>query len=598
MKDTEKTDQQNQLYKIRHSAEHILTMAMRNLGFKFHMAMGPATEDGFYFDFELLNSTVSEDDFPKIEAEMQKLINQNLPFTQKTVNEKEAREIFKGNPYKQEWIDEVLAKGDELGVYYTGDPQESKAFVDLCSGPHVNSSKEIKAFKLLSIAGAYWRGDEKNQMLTRIYGTAFESKTELDEYIKLLEEAEKRDHRKLGAQLDLFHSSDKVGQGLTLWTPKGTIIKDELEKWAKETEKKWGYVRVSSPHIGKESLYLTSGHLPYYKEDMYSEIEIEGENYYLKGMNCPHHFEIYGRKQHSYRELPLRYAEYGTVYRFEQSGALFGLMRVRSIEQNDAHIFCTEDQAEEEFLQVLKLHEYYYETLGLIKNKDYYAVIGLPDEAKRDKYHGDKKLWDKAENIMRHAVDGAGFDIKEDIGGAAFYGPKIDINMVSAIGREFSISTNQLDLFMPQRFNLQYVAQDGSKQQAVVIHRAPLGSHERFIGFLIEHFAGAFPVWLSPVQVQIIPISEKHVDYARKIAEKLNGANIRYEIDDKDETMGNKIRKAQEQKIPYMVILGDKELESDTISIRDRNGKQENNVSLESFTDRVSRNILSRSLEI
>jgi len=564
-------------------------IAMRNLGYKFHMAMGPATDDGFYFDFELLKGTLTEEDFSKIEKEMLKVIKSDQTFIQKYVNEKEAREMFKGNPYKQEWVAEIIKRGEKIGTYTTGD------FVDICAGPHVKSTKEIGAVKLLSIAGAYWRGSEKNKMLTRIYGTAFESKEELTEYLALLEEAKKRDHRKIGAQLDLFHYSDKVGQGLTLWTPNGTIVRDQLEDWAKETEKKWGYVRVATPHIGKEDLYITSGHLPYYKDDMYPEMEIEGENYYLKGMNCPHHFEIFNRTQYSYRDLPLRFAEYGTVYRYEQSGSLFGLMRVRAIAQNDAHIFCSEEDAEQEFLDVIKLHEYYYNTLGLTRD-DYYIVIGLPSEEKKDKYHGDKKLWDKAEKMMRNAIEKSGIKCIEDIGGAAFYGPKIDFNIKSAIGREFSISTNQLDLYMPTRFNLQYVNDRGEKAMVAVIHRAPLGSHERFIGFLIEHFAGAFPVWLHPNQVTIIPISEKHVDYAKSIAKELDQSGIRYNIDTKDETMGNKIRKAQEQKVPYMIIVGDKELDANTISVRYRDGEQENAIKLDKFVSQVEKVINSKSL--
>ncbi|NCT55394.1 threonine--tRNA ligase [bacterium] len=583
------SDQNNQLYKVRHSSEHVLMIAMRNLGYKFHMAMGPATDDGFYFDFELLKGTLTEEDFSKIEKEMLKVIKSDQTFIQKYVNEKEAREMFKGNPYKQEWVAEIIKRGEKIGTYTTGD------FVDICAGPHVKSTKEIGAVKLLSIAGAYWRGSEKNKMLTRIYGTAFESKEELTEYLALLEEAKKRDHRKIGAQLDLFHYSDKVGQGLTLWTPNGTIVRDQLEDWAKETEKKWGYVRVATPHIGKEDLYITSGHLPYYKDDMYPEMEIEGENYYLKGMNCPHHFEIFNRTQYSYRDLPLRFAEYGTVYRYEQSGSLFGLMRVRAIAQNDAHIFCSEEDAEQEFLDVIKLHEYYYNTLGLTRD-DYYIVIGLPSEEKKDKYHGDKKLWDKAEKMMRNAIEKSGIKCIEDIGGAAFYGPKIDFNIKSAIGREFSISTNQLDLYMPTRFNLQYVNDRGEKAMVAVIHRAPLGSHERFIGFLIEHFAGAFPVWLHPNQVTIIPISEKHVDYAKSIAKELDQSGIRYNIDTKDETMGNKIRKAQEQKVPYMIIVGDKELDANTISVRYRDGEQENAIKLDKFVSQVEKVINSKSL--
>ena len=584
----------NNLFKIRHSCQHIFQQALSELGYKTHQAIGPAIDEGFYADFELLKGEISEQDFEKIEKKMQEIINRNLDMKEKQVSVKEAKEYFRENPYKIELIEELDKKGEKITFWVTGSEDQ---FVDLCKGPHTKNTSDIKAFKLLSIAGAYWRGDEKNKMLTRIYGTAFKSKKELDKYLELLEEAKKRDHRKLGKELDLFHFSEKVGQGLPLWTPKGSVIREELEKWAKETEKEWGYVRVNTPHIGKEDLYITSGHLPYYRDDMYPAMNIEGEEYFLKGMNCPHHFEIFNRKQHSYKDLPKRYAEYGTVYRYELSGSLFGLMRVRSIAQNDAHIFCTEDQAEKEFLDVIKLHEYYYNTLGLTRD-NYHIVIGLPDPKKSGKYHGDKKIWEKAEKMMRNAIEKSGIRTIDDIGGAAFYGPKIDFNVTSSIGREFSISTNQLDLFMPQRFNLEYTDKDGSKKLVAVIHRAPLGSHERFIGFLIEHFAGAFPVWISPVQVQIIPVSEKSIKYAKNIAKELDKNNIRYELDAANETMGNKIRKAQKQKVPLMVVVGEKEANKQKISIRDREGNQKNMIELTSFIKSINKLINSKSLEL
>jgi threonyl-tRNA synthetase len=595
MQNNNNLEQKDHLYCVRHSAEHVLMQAMKQIGYQFFMAMGPATDEGFYFDFELLEGTVSEDDFPEIEAEMKKIIDQNLPITVQGISLDEARKLFKDNPYKQEWINEIEEKGQNATIYWTGEPGKEESFVDLCKGPHVASTKEIVAVKLLSIAGAYWRGSEKNKMLTRIYGTAFETQEELDKYVFMLEEAKKRDHRKLGEKLDLFTFSDMVGPGLVLWKPKGTVIRDQLENWAKETEDKWGYDRVATPHIAKHTLFETSGHLPYYKDDMYSPMEIDGEEYYLKGMNCPHHHMIYNSTPKSYRDLPLRFAEYGTVYRYEQSGSLFGLMRVRAIAQNDAHIYCSLEDAEKEFVDVLKLHEYYYNALGLTRD-DYHIVIGLPDEAKRDKYHGDKALWDKAEKIMRSAIEKVGIKSVDEIGGAAFYGPKVDINIKSSIGREFSISTTQLDLYMPTRFNLEFTNQAGEKELAAVIHRAPLGSHERFIGFLIEHFAGSFPVWLSPVQVKLIPISDKHIEYAKKVAESLQNEKIRVEIDDKAETMGNKIRKAQEEKIPYMIILGDKEVEAGNISVRYRDGKQENGTDLAAFTNKVKEIIITKSL--
>lgn len=588
-------EQKDHLFCVRHSAEHVLMQAMKQLGYQFYMAMGPATDEGFYFDFELLEGTVSEEDFAEIEEEMKKIIAQDLPISVQEISLDEARKLFKNNPYKQEWINEIEEKGQKATIYWTGEPNNEESFADLCKGPHVGSTSEIKAIKLLSIAGAYWRGSEKNKMLTRIYGTAFESKEELDKYVYMLEEAKKRDHRKLGEKLDLFTFSDMVGPGLVLWKPKGTVIRDQLENWAKETEDKWGYDRVATPHIAKHTLFETSGHLPYYKDDMYSPMEIDGEEYYLKGMNCPHHHMIFKSTPKSYRDLPMRYAEYGTVYRYEQSGSLFGLMRVRAIAQNDAHIYCSLEDAEKEFVDVLKLHEYYYNALGLTRD-DYHIVIGLPDESKRDKYHGDKALWDKAEKIMRSAIEKVGIKSVDEVGGAAFYGPKVDINIKSSIGREFTISTTQLDLYMPTRFNLEFTNEKSEKELAAVIHRAPLGSHERFIGFLIEHFAGSFPVWLSPVQVKLIPISDKHIEYAKKVAETLQNEKIRVEIDDKAETMGNKIRKAQEEKIPYMLVLGDKEVEAGTVSVRYRSGKQENGIDLAAFTNKVKEIIITKSL--
>ncbi len=588
----------DQLFKMRHSAEHVLMIAMKELGYKFHMAMGPATEEGFYFDFELLDGEISESDFPRIEEKMREIIAKNLDFTEEEISVGEGRKIFEGNPYKQEWLDEIESRGEKVTIYWTGPKGSLEAFVDLCKGPHVENTSEIKAVKLLSIAGAYWRGSEKNKMLTRIYGTAYESQEALDKFLELLEEAKRRDHRRLGEKLDLFTFSENVGPGLVLWKPKGTVIRDELENWAKKTEKEWGYVRVATPHIAKHTLFEISGHLPYYKDDMYSPMMIDGEEYYLKGMNCPHHHMIFKDTPKSYKDLPLRFAEYGMVYRYEQSGTLFGLMRVRSICQNDAHIYCAMSDAEQEFLDVLKLHEYYYNTLGLERNKDYHIVMGLPDPAKKDKYHGDKDLWDKAEGIMRSAIEKSGISSINDIGGAAFYGPKIDINIISSIGREFSISTNQLDLYMPTRFNLEFTNAEGKKELCAVIHRAPLGSHERFIGFLIEHFAGALPVWLSPVQVKLIPVSEKFNEYVRKVSSALDKVGIRVEIDDKNETVGNKIRRAQEEKVPYMLIIGEKEVESETISVRNRDGEQKNQISLNDFTSQVQETIITKSLKL
>ena len=584
------------LMPLRHTAEHVLHLAMQELYPSLKKAMGPPIEEGFYFDFDL-DEKVSSDDFVKIEKRMQELIDADLPVTLVHSSVKEAKDIFKDNPFKLEWLQEIHNRGEEVTLYEMGEKDGKHYDLDLCAGPHARSTGEVKAFKLLSVAGAYWKGNEKNKMLTRIYGTAFDTKEKLEKYLKNLEEQKKRDHRKLGQELELFTFSEEVGPGLPLWTPKGNVIREELEKWAKDTEKKLGYMRVATPHIAKHTLFEISGHLPYYRDDMYNPMDIEGEEYFLKGMNCPHHHMIFKSKPKSYKDLPLRYAEYGMVYRFEQSGTLFGLMRVRAIQQNDAHIYCTLEQAEDEFLKVLELHEFYYNTLGLTK-EDYYIAFGLPDPNKKEKYHGDKATWDKAEELMRKACKRSGIRSVDDVGGAAFYGPKTDFTIRSSTGREFAISTNQLDLFMPQRFNLEYTDKDGSKKLCVVIHRAPLGSHERFIGFLIEHFGGAFPVWLSPVQVQIIPISEKQIDYAIKLQNMFIERNLRAEVDDRSETIQAKIRDAQLQKIPYMLVVGDREVQNNEVSVRLRTGEDLKAKPLTEVLAKIEDIYLTKSLKL
>jgi len=584
---------------LRHSCAHLLAAAVTSIWPKAKPTIGPSIENGFYYDFDFgpLTSSgqttkISESNFPKIEKKMHDIVQNWKGFKKISVSTEKARKIFLANKYKLELIDEFSQEGKKLTIYHSGD------FKDLCRGGHVENPKKVLShFKLLSVAGAYWRGNEKNKMLTRIYGTCWPTKQELKEFLKQEKLAKERDHRLIGKKLDLFTFAEEVGPGLPLWTPKGTIIREELEKWAKETEEKWGYVRVATPHIAKHTLFEISGHLPYYKDNMYPPMDIEGVDYYLKGMNCPHHHMIYLSRPRSYRDLPLRMAEYGMVYRFEQSGSLFGLLRVRSIEQNDAHIYCTEAQAEKEFLDVLKLHEYYYNTLGLTKG-DYHIVLGLPDEEKRDKYHGDKKLWVKAEKMMRAAINKSKIRLEEEIGGAAFYGPKIDFNIRSSTGREFGISTNQLDLYMPRRFNLVYTDTDGKEKYTVVIHRAPLGSHERFIGFLIEHYGGAFPVWLSPVQVKILPISARHAKYANKVYEELKKAGIRVENDLRNATVPAKIRDAQLEKIPYMLVVGDKEKKDDKVSVRLRGNKSLGPININHFIKTIQEKIETKALDL
>jgi threonyl-tRNA synthetase len=573
---------------MRHTAEHVLHCAMQNLYPKLKKAMGPATEEGFYFDFDL-DEKISEMEFPKIEKEMSRLIKQNLEMKQEYLTVSEAKKLFQDNPYKLDWIDRIEKKGEKISLYRMGD-----ADVDLCSGPHAKSTGEIKAFKLLSVAGAYWHGDAKNKMLTRIYGTAFFTQKELDECLAKLELAKKNDHRKLGKTLELFAVSDQVGQGLILWLPKGNIIKEEIENWAKETEKDRGYQRVTTPNIGRAELYKTSGHLPYYAKDMYPPMTLDdGGEYRLKPMNCPHHHQIYAAKHRSYKELPLRLAEYGTCYRYEGSGELFGLMRVRGFSQNDAHIYCSQDQAVEEFVSVMKLHEYYYRTLGI---KKYHLELALRDPKDKTKYHGDDAMWEKAEDLMRQAVKQVDIPMVTQIGNAAFYGPKIDFIIESSIGREFAISTNQIDLFMGTRFGLKYIDSSGKEKTPVIIHRAPLGSHERFIGFLIEHFGGAFPTWLHPVQAVIIPISEKHSAAGQKLLDKLKQHNLRVELDNRSESMGSRVRDAETQKVPYILVLGDKEIAADKIAVRGRGKIDLGQMTIKAFTDKIQREIKEKAI--
>lgn len=583
---------EEKLHNMRHSCSHLLAAAVLELYPDTKVTIGPPVENGFYYDFDFKNP-ISEDYLPKIEGKMRELLKGWNSFERIEKSADEAKEEYKHNPYKRELIEELEKKGEKITFYKSGN------FVDLCRGGHVeNPSKEIGAFKLLSLAGAYWRADKNNQMLTRIYGTCFPTQKELDNYINMLEEAKKRDHRKIGEILELFTISEEVGQGLILWLPKGNIIKEELEKWDKQVEREWGYQRVTTPHITKSRLYYTSGHLPYYKNDMYPPMKVnENEEYFLKPMNCPHHHMIYKSKPRSYRDLPFRLAEFGTCYRYESSGELFGLMRVRGFTQNDSHIYCTIEQAVDEFLNVMKLHEYLYKVLGI---KEYHLELGLRDPNNQDKYHGNAQMWKQAEELMREAVMKTDIRMVEKVGSAAFYGPKIDFIIHSSIGREFAISTNQLDLYMGPRFNLKYTDKDGQEKVPAIIHRAPLGSDERFIGFLIEHYAGLFPTWLSPVQVEVIPISEKNNEYSKKVNSELVNAGIRSELNDKNDTMQAKIREATLQKIPYMCIIGDREEQSsgssnkNLVSVRERSGKNMGQIKLAEFIVTIKKEIENR----
>ncbi|MBI5152592.1 threonine--tRNA ligase [Candidatus Peregrinibacteria bacterium] len=566
------TEGKSHLEPMRHSCEHVLTMAMLRLWpGKIKAAMGPATEEGFYFDFDS-EIKISEDDFSKIEKEMAKIIKENLLIIKDEMTVAEAKKFFnsnvyKGNEYKHEWLDSIKSRGEKVSIYWLGEKGHDvpKTFVDICSGPHVKSTGKIGPFKLLKIAGAYWHGDEKNKMLQRIYGTCFATQADLDAYINQIEEAQKRDHRKLGKELGIFMLSPEVGGGLPLWLPKGAIVRDLLIDFMKKQQIERGYSPVVTPHIGKLDLYKTSGHYDNYRDHMYNPIKVDEEEFLLKAMNCPHHAMIYKNSQHSYRDLPVRLAEFGTVYRYEASGELSGLVRVRGFTQDDAHLFVRPDQLKDEFLGVLDLTLFVLNKLGF---KDFRARLGLRDK-KKDKYMGNDKLWDRAEKDIEEAVKQSKLTYAKEPGEAAFYGPKLDFVVKDVIGREWQLGTIQVDYNLPERFKLEYIDENSSAVRPVMIHRAPFGSLERFIGILIEHFAGAFPVWLAPVQAKILSISDQFNAYAKKVAEELKTAGMRVEIDSANESLGKKIRNAEMEKVPYMIVVGEKERAANTICVRD-----------------------------
>lgn len=549
-----------------HSSAHLMAEAVESLfpGVKFWV--GPATVNppGFYYDMDLGDRKLNEEDLVKLEKKMNELAKQNNGYVRKEMPKAEAVKYFaeKGDEYKLDLLGN-LSDG-EITFYTQGN------FTDLCRGPHIPSTGAIKAVKLTNIAGAYWKGDSNNKQLTRIYGVTFPSQKELDEYLNLLEEAKKRDHRKLGKELGIFTMDDDVGPGLPLWMPNGTIIIEELEKLAKETELAAGYKRVVTPHIAKESMYLTSGHLPYYQDSMYPPMELEGQKYYLKSMNCPHHHKIFSAEPRSYKDLPLRLAEYGTCYRYEQSGELFGLMRVRCLHMNDAHIYCTEEQFADEFRAVNDMYLKYFKIFGIDK---YVMRLSLHEPSKLgQKYIDEPELWKKTEDMVRKVLVESKIPFVEIPDEAAFYGPKIDVQIWSIIGREFTLATNQVDFAQGRRFKLEYTNKDNSAGTPLIIHRAPLGTHERFIGFLLEHYAGKFPLWLAPVQVKVLPISDKFMDYANTVLESLKNADIRAEVDDRNEKIGKKIRDTELMKVPYMLVVGEKEMNEQKVAVR-RQGK-------------------------
>ena len=563
----------------RHSLAHLLAIAVLNKYPDTKIAIGPAIDNGFYYDFEF-SEKFEEKDLKKLEKDIKKLISQKLEFKKEEISKKDAEEIFKDQPYKLE----LLADLENPIIYRTGD------FVDLCEGPHVLDTSEInpKAFKLTRVAGAYWKGDEKNKMLTRIYGVAFETEEELEKHLEMLEEAEKRNHRKIGKEMELFVNLPEVGQGLPIWLPKGYAMRRVLEDYMLKMERSYGYEHLLSPHINKAELFETSGHLGFYKESMYAPLEIDNETFYLKPMNCPVAMMVYKMKPKSYKNLPIKWGELGTVYRYEKSGELHGLQRVRGFTQNDAHIFCTAEQLEEQFLEVLEMLEKFYKDLGF-DNYTYRLSLSGDDKSK---YVGEPKDWNKAEDTLRKVLTKSGVEFREEKDEAAFYGPKLDVQAINVFGKEDSISTIQIDFNLAERFKLEYIDNEGNKQRPFVIHRALIGSFERFFAFLIEFYAGKFPTWIAPVQIKVLSISDKHKKYAQEVYKKLLAEDFRVELDLDDESLGKKIRNAKIEKVPYILVLGDKELEKQKVTIENRERGNEGALSLGEFIEKIKEEIV------
>ncbi|MDD2595076.1 MAG: threonine--tRNA ligase [Bacteroidales bacterium] len=567
-----------------HSSSHLMAEALESIYPEIKFGIGPSIENGFYYDVDLGDKQLVEADLAAIEKKMLELAHQKEHFTRKDVTKEEAMKTYtqKGDQYKCELIRDLT---DGTITFYT-----NGGFTDLCRGPHLKDTSVIKAVKLTSIAGAYWRGNEKNKMLTRIYGITFPKKSLLDEYLQLLEEAKKRDHRKLGKDLELFAFSAKVGQGLPLWLPRGAALREKLEMFLKKVQKSYGYLPVITPHIGQKELYVTSGHYAKYGKDSFQPIHTpqEGEEFLLKPMNCPHHCEIYKTKPRSYKDLPLRFAEFGTVYRYEQSGELHGLTRVRGFTQDDAHIFCRPDQVKEEFCKVIDIVLYIFKTLSF---KEFTAQISLRDPNNKEKYIGTDENWQKAEQAIIEAAAEKGLPTTVELGEAAFYGPKLDFMVKDAIGRKWQLGTIQVDYNLPERFELEYTGNDDKKYRPVMIHRAPFGSMERFVAVLLEHTGGKFPLWLAPDQVMVLPLSEKYNDFAKKVCELLNNYEIRASIDDRNETIGKKIRENEIKRIPFFLIVGEKEAASNSVSVRKQGGEDLGVMSIESFVEYINNEI-------
>ncbi len=588
---TQERYEDSQLYRIRHSAAHVMAQAVVEMIPEAKYTIGPPIEDGFYYDFDLPHSLTPED-LKGIEKRMRQIIAGHHDFEKQVLSAEEARQLFQDQPYKLELIDGLEQGGyDEYGNPLDEKPEISiyshDTFVDLCRGPHVENTGQINpsAIKLLNVAGAYWRGDENRPMLQRIYGTAWKSSQELEEYLWKLEEAKKRDHRRLGKDLDLFSVSEDVGSGLILWHPKGGMVRKLAEDYCRAEHEKGGYEFVYSPHIGKSTLWETSGHLDWYQENMYAPLDIEGQQYYLKPMNCPFHVQIFKSRLRSYRDLPLRFAEWGTVYRFERSGVLHGLLRVRGFTQDDAHLFCRPDQMPEEIDRVL---EFSLNILRAFGFKEFQAYLSTRNP---DKAAGSLEQWEAPTEALRQSLIRSEVPYQVDEGEATFYGPKIDIKVKDALGREWQLSTIQFDFTLPERFDLSYVGDDGQEHRPYMIHRALLGSMERFMGVLIEHHAGAFPVWLAPVQAVLVPIADRHLPYAQAVVQKLREAGMRAEVDERSERMNAKIRDAQKQKIPYMLVVGDREVENEQVALRLRSGENPGAMPVDEFLARFQADV-------
>jgi threonyl-tRNA synthetase len=575
---------EDRLYRMRHSAAHIMAEAVLDMfpGGKF--AIGPPIDSGFYYDFDLPRS-LTEDDLPEIEARMRRSIDANLGFVHDDIAKAEATALFAGQPYKLELIEGIEAA--HVSLYKHGD------FTDLCEGPHVERTGQVGSFKLTSIAGAYWRGDEKRPMLQRIYGALFETPEELEDYLHRVEEAQRRDHRRLGRDLELFATNELIGAGLPLWLPKGAVVRRELEQFILQLEREAGYLHVYSPHLAKRELYEISGHWAHFKDDMFPPMTTDTEEFVLRPMMCPHHIIIYSQRKRSYRELPVRIAELNTQYRFERSGVVGGLSRVRAMNLNDAHIFCRPDQIKHEFSNVMRLVEEAYEALGIT---DYSYRLSLRDPENKEKFAPNDEMWEQAERILREAMTELGLPFTDGLGEAAFYGPKIDIQFRDLLGREETISTVQIDFHLPNQFDLSYIGEDGAEHRPVIIHRGVISTMERMVAYLIELYGGAFPLWLAPVQATVIPIADRHVEYAEQVADDLRAAGFRADVDSRGERMQAKIRDAQLQKVPYMLVVGDRERDAGAVAVRHRNGSDLGSLPLFQMIDRMRDEVATKGL--